>query len=1465
MAGKVNTRFVALLCASLVICTLAMAGMWYFIVRTDPAEDIARGDGLMAEGHYARAAEQYGKAVHKRRSDVDLLLKYAGALSRVEVDDIRRARENVAQLRAAYNNALRLDSDNEPAFRAMMSLLTRIGRDLQDFDAWNEMYKTCEDTLRAAPDFTLARQYRGVAQVHRMAGLDLPEQDRARALEDLRAAGAIDFADADLAFSLVRWHILESQHLARKGAPREAVFAQRSLALQQSRQLLEHDPGDPQRMLMHYRILLATGGDADALFDRLTRSLRNGADDPDAAATVAEQLAMKALRGDDEAAKHAETILADAMKRYTADLRFPTLLGRLLAVTGQADAAKRILFETADTELRATPINFLRDADRRRQALMQYADIVLASAHGDNRDKALRDARAIADRMHGQYGQIAAVDLLRGKIDLAKGDYAQAMVKLDRASALMDDNHPEALLFSAVARTRMGEIGAAVDRLERLVEIRRDYMPARHELMRLHLRLGKLDALRNQINAARAIDPNDPQTRRYDALLRAREGDLGGAIATFADLGLDDDPMLAVTAAQLYRQAGRDAEARKLLERSYMANPAEPRLLVHLLAVTQSEDDAAHYLALARDAGMESDLVKLLAERDEDRLAAVEKLIDMEQDPFERHYKRYRLAAAFGDRAQADAELSEVAKLKPDDPTVIAARFARALANQDWQVAEQLARKAGAADLDLARGQFFEGRLLLARGRVTEAVRTLDAALRRRPVYSDGWTWLAEAQLAAGDPIAAEASYRRALVQNPAHGPALRGLAMALAAQGKHDLALQGLRDAAQRGVSDPQFVRFYLAFEQDHGDAQRALTLRRQRAEANPNDYDNRRAIALTLARLGQFDDARAAVTQVETDEGVTLASRAIAAGIEAMAGDTQRGVDLLKTYVHNLGNDGGAEPWLALAAFLAEVGDSGAAAAAYRQAAERDDSTDALRAYGDFLFASGEFTPAAKVYGQLRRAEPNDQRIALRHVETLLRADQVGAAEQALAQTREAFGPSAGASTLAALIAVNRGDMNAALESLSEAVRLEPQRAMLYFERARLAASVDPMRDAILDDLHRALELDADFTAARAMLTEVLLLRGQRDQAVSQMVTALQANPRDRATRMRLARLYLREGQTLSLSALLAESEKLFPQDADWPHLRARLAAEQNRHDEAIAALQRAFAIENTPVILADWAGQLIAANRAGEAVALLKQQRAMLDRTPWLWAVAGRALAASGQDDAARAAFGRAIQSAQQVTDVYAAASQMDLAYDPQRAESLLGSLDAGNARVWVQMAIAMRESRRGADADAASRLRALQPQDEVEFNRLLAMTLQQSGDAAAAKAVYERILQSHPDHAGALNNLAYLLAEDMDQPAEAVSLAQRAARLQPGNAQVLDTLGWAQHRAGDTAAAQRTLTQSVAIDALASNCYHLAVVLDARGEQARAMELLEQAARLAEDLPDQPLRRAISEAMRQSRLH
>jgi tetratricopeptide (TPR) repeat protein len=91
-----------------------------------------------------------------------------------------------------------------------------------------------------------------------------------------------------------------------------------------------------------------------------------------------------------------------------------------------------------------------------------------------------------------------------------------------------------------------------------------------------------------------------------------------------------------------------------------------------------------------------------------------------------------------------------------------------------------------------------------------------------------------------------------------------------------------------------------------------------------------------------------------------------------------------------------------------------------------------------------------------------------------------------------------------------------------------------------------------------------------------------------------------------------------------------------------------------------------------------------------------------------------------------------------------------------------------------------------------------------------------------------LRLDPDHAEALNYIAYFHAERGENLEEALRMAKRAAQIQP-EGHIIDTLGWVYFRLGRLEEARQELER--AVELLASD----PVVLEHLGDTYRALGL------------------------------
>src|SRR5437879_13688046 len=72
--------------------------------------------------------------------------------------------------------------------------------------------------------------------------------------------------------------------------------------------------------------------------------------------------------------------------------------------------------------------------------------------------------------------------------------------------------------------------------------------------------------------------------------------------------------------------------------------------------------------------------------------------------------------------------------------------------------------------------------------------------------------------------------------------------------------------------------------------------------------------------------------------------------------------------------------------------------------------------------------------------------------------------------------------------------------------------------------------------------------------------------------------------------------------------------------------------------------------------------------------------------------------------------------------------------------------------------------------------------------LGLLMDGTGRREQAKPIYEQILKIEPDHPVALNNLAFIKAEEGQDLDEALTMAQRARQGMPSSPDIMDTLGW-----------------------------------------------------------------------------
>jgi tetratricopeptide (TPR) repeat protein len=123
-----------------------------------------------------------------------------------------------------------------------------------------------------------------------------------------------------------------------------------------------------------------------------------------------------------------------------------------------------------------------------------------------------------------------------------------------------------------------------------------------------------------------------------------------------------------------------------------------------------------------------------------------------------------------------------------------------------------------------------------------------------------------------------------------------------------------------------------------------------------------------------------------------------------------------------------------------------------------------------------------------------------------------------------------------------------------------------------------------------------------------------------------------------------------------------------------------------------------------------------------------------------------------------------------------------------------------------------------------------------------------DYKAAADAYEKLLIVDPKSSLALNNLAYLYSEKLDQLDRAKDLAQQARQLLPNDPSTADTLGWILYKNGQYASALSLLQESANKLPMEPEVqFHLGMVNYIMGEEDSARAAFQSALQLSKDFP------------------
>ncbi len=536
-----------------------------------------------------------------------------------------------------------------------------------------------------------------------------------------------------------------------------------------------------------------------------------------------------------------------------------------------------------------------------------------------------------------------------------------------------------------------------------------------------------------------------------------------------------------------------------------------------------------------------------------------------------------------------------------------------------------------------------------------------------------------------------------------------------------------------------------------------------------------------------------------------------------------------------------------------------------------------------GEAYLQIGEVAKSDAAFKRAAKASPQDPRVRTSAAVAQLSRGAEGSAQAMSELESLAASDTKGSRADVALIAgkLQQKDLPGALKAVMALQKKMPDDPLPLLLQGRVLALKGDTAGA-RTALEAALAKDAKYFPAVATLASMDLSAKQPDAARQRFEALVKADPRNHRAHLALAELAARnQAPAAEVTRLLGEAIKAAPGEAQPRTMLVGHLLRQGDQKAALTAAQDAMAaLPNSAEVMESAATAQLAAGDAQQGLSTLKKVAALQPQNAELQLRLADAYRANKDVDGTRAALRRAqelkpnlLPAWQGLVGLALADKKFDLALglardlqkqQPQAAAGFLleGQVESSR-QAWPAAIAAVKTARQRAkqtETTIVLHQTLLAAGQRAEADKLVAeWQREQPKDAAfayylgdqalarkelpAAETHYKAVLALQPENALAMNNLAWLMAQQ-GRPG-AVDMANRANKLLPGRAPLLDTLATALAAEGQVAKAIETQKQALQLAPKDSGMQlGLAKLHLKAGDKAAARSLLQELSKLGE---------------------
>jgi tetratricopeptide (TPR) repeat protein len=438
----------------------------------------------------------------------------------------------------------------------------------------------------------------------------------------------------------------------------------------------------------------------------------------------------------------------------------------------------------------------------------------------------------------------------------------------------------------------------------------------------------------------------------------------------------------------------------------------------------------------------------------------------------------------------------------------------------------------------------------------------------------------------------------------------------------------------------------------------------------------------------------------------------------------------------------------------------------------------------YADYLARNHRTDEAQKFLEQTIAQAPDFSRAINSLTELLLKNRKLEEAEKYNSKALALSPTDRDALINRAQLKLHRGDRAGALADLQELAVTRSKDAIVQHQLAVVAlANNDPIKArAALDS---AVTLDPKLAQAVILRSELQLARGEVNEAIAELLRISRENPKMPEPLFVLAQAYRARGTPNDALPIYKALVKALPNDVR-PYYEMGLAYRQLKQiPEAQQAFAKALQIKPDHVESVDQLTliDIFETKNLDAALARLRPYAQKYTNSPMAYLLMAKVLTAQNKPDEAIRALKKCLEIRPDFDDA-------------QRALVHLYASTGKQSEAVAQLEDAIKKN----------------PKDATSLFRL-AQLQEASQHFTEARATYEKILTVTTNSAPALNNVAVILSDRLNDLNAALDYATKARELAPTDPLIGDTFGWILWRKGDFQRALPALAQST--EKLANN--------------------------------------------------